>query len=274
MMSIQYLQFSLFLFLLNLLFLLGQDSALPPTPIPSTPSSSTNQITLLKWQYCASCKGTIELFTTLATNKIIEMQNNGIASGEELDVAPLVNNLCDLKYFDRYAPFMRYGCIKLLNDHTKEFLNTFAGDIASTQFSVSKGNIFSKTKEICVNIANACPDTMFISPSLKLRTECNGCKIIMNDLDIMKKVLPDHLRYNHEINQQLIESLCQSLGFNHQPYTWLEEICDEMIDENMKEILNIVNMRDQLASTKVNPKQTLADRVCEEIYSCDEQGEL
>jgi hypothetical protein len=112
----------------------------------------------------------IEIFSTLATNKIIEMQTKGLAVGEELDVAPLINSICDLEYFNRYAPFMRYGCMKLLEDHRVEFLKAWEGDIASTQFSTSKGNIFSKSKDICVNISLACPSSMFKAPEPKERS--------------------------------------------------------------------------------------------------------
>lgn len=115
---------------------------------PSSPSSPSKEITLSKWQYCVGCKATIEIFTTLATSKIVEMEQNGIASGEELDVAPLIKNLCDLAYFERFDPIIRYGCIKLLNDHKYDFLHSFEGDIASTSFSTSKSNIFSKSKQV------------------------------------------------------------------------------------------------------------------------------
>jgi hypothetical protein len=241
------------------------------------PNNPPNQVTLSKWQYCAGCKGTIELFTTLATNKIIEMQSKGISSGEELDVAPLLDTICDLGYYERYAPFMKYGCMKLLKDHQQEFLDTFNGDVVSTQFSISKGNIYSKTKEVCLNVAKACPSSMFASIPSQQRTECKGCMIIMDDLEMMKKVLPFHYRYgNQDINKQLLDSLCQSLGYNHQPYTWLEEICDELLDdEHLDDILKILNMRDQMyLNSKIHPKQTLSERICEEVFSCDSHSEL
>jgi hypothetical protein len=48
----------------------------------------------------------------------------------------------------------------------------------------------------------------------------------------MKKVLPPALSHGRQdINEQLVESLCQSIGFNHQPYSWLETTCDVMVDE-------------------------------------------
>jgi hypothetical protein len=231
-----------------------------------------SRVTLSKWQYCAGCRGTIELFTTLATNKIAEMQSNGVSSGEEMDVAPLLDTICDLSYYERYAPFMKYGCLKLLHDHQREFLDAFNGEVVSTQFSVSRGNIFSKTKEVCLNVAKACPSSMFASIPPKERTECRGCMIIMDDLELMKKVLPLHHRYgDQEINRQLVDSLCNSLGYNHQPYSWLEEICDELLDdEHVGGILKILNMRDQMyLNSKIHPKQTLAERVCEEVFSCD-----
>jgi hypothetical protein len=242
---------------------------------PQSSESPSKQVTLSKWQYCAGCKGAVEILTTLATNKIVEMEKSGNPSGGELDITPLVENLCDLSYYDRYDPFMRYGCLKLLQDHQQEFLSIFDGDVASVQFSVSKVNIYSKTKEICLNVAKACPTSMFTSPAPKDRTECRGCQIIVDDLETMKNVLPPHLKYgNEQVNRSLLESLCQSIGYGHQPYTWLEEICDEMVGDHLSKMTEILKIRDQLSVSNMIPKQTLSEKICGEIFSCEINSEL
>jgi hypothetical protein len=72
----------------------------------------------------------------------------------------------------------------------------------------------------------------------------------------------------------LLNSLCQSLGYGHQPYTWLEEICDEMVDEHLSEMGDILKMRDQLSVSGMIPKQTLSEKMCGEIFSCEMNSEL
>lgn len=91
----------------------------------------------------------------------------------------------------------------------------------------------------------------------------------------MKKILPIENRYgNNEINEQLLESLCNSIGFNHQPYSWLENTCDIMLEEHYDDILDIVTLRDKFLLSKMKPKDTLADKVCSKIFDCKSDNEL
>ena len=101
------------------------------------------------------------------------------------------------------------------------------------------------------------------------RTECRACETIIDDFEVMKNILKQEDRYgNNEINEQLLESLCNSLGFNHQPYGWLENTCDIMIEEYYDDILEIVTLRDKLHHSKIKLKETLSSKICSKIFNC------
>ena len=85
-------------------------------------------------------------------------------------------------------------------------------------------------------------------------------------------------------NTDVVESICSTLGYNHSPYTWIEDKCDEMIDDysgktclvllyNMStdDIVDKLNMRDYLTRNKMQPAASLSDKICGELYNCEAQ---
>ncbi len=38
-----------------------------------------------------------------------------------------------------------------------------------------------------------------------------------------------------DFEEVLEEGFCNGLGYNHSPYAWLENVCDEMIDDKLGE---------------------------------------
>ena len=107
-------------------------------------------ITLQKWQYCSGCKATVEILANLATREIVKMQEKGLPVGEELDISPLMDEVCSHHFLSAYQPFVEHSCHKLMSEHRNDFVDVFDGTDASSAFSTVKGNIHAKTKEVCV----------------------------------------------------------------------------------------------------------------------------
>ena len=45
-------------------------------------------------------------------------------------------------------------------------------------------------------------------------------------MEVMKAVTVD------QANSEVVENVCESLGYSHQPSAWMEEYCEEIVDEN------------------------------------------
>lgn len=84
----------------------------------------------------------------IATREIVKMQESGRPVGDDLDISPIVNEVCFHQHITQYQPFVRYACEKLMQDHRMDFLDTFEGTDASSSFSIVKGNVYHKTKEV------------------------------------------------------------------------------------------------------------------------------
>lgn len=87
-------------------------------------------VTITKWQYCLSCKETINLYVKLATEEISNMQKKGRPAMSTLEANQLAHFICDHKSFEPMQPWMKYGCMKLMEDHYLTFLEHFAGQVS------------------------------------------------------------------------------------------------------------------------------------------------
>jgi hypothetical protein len=114
------------------------------------PEKEKPVVTLQKWQYCAGCKATVEIFANLATKEIMKMQESGIPVGEDLNISPMMSEVCGHQFMEAYQPFVGHACGKLMNDHKQDFMDVFEGTDASSAFSTVKGNIYAKTKQVCM----------------------------------------------------------------------------------------------------------------------------
>lgn len=61
---------------------------------------------------------------------------------------------------------------------------------------------------------------------------CAACTLIANDIDTIKrsKNTTTSLRSILDSDEK---SFCDTLGYNHSPYGWLEDLCEEMLEERL-----------------------------------------
>ena len=58
------------------------------------------------------------------------------------------------------------------------------------------------------------------------RTKCNACYAISKDIEAAKFILKQPSK-----NGPIVEEVCENLGSNHLPYSWIETYCDEIMDD-------------------------------------------
>jgi hypothetical protein len=82
------------------------------------------------------------------------------------------------------------------------------------------------------------------------------------------------------------EGFCNKLGYNHQPYGWLESTCDEMVEEKigsinvffffcfcfifilLDDIIGVIKFHDRIMRTGLTPTETMPDMMCKEFFKC------
>jgi len=236
-------------------------------------AGSEDTYTLQKWEYCAGCKITVEHFFRQSSESIRQSQADKGRSTVEapmvFDLEPIVSNICMDEHFYNFVPEMTYACVKLIDSHKDVFLkyNEFDHvDDQKTAVMPTKSNFYKASKEICLDTAKACPKYMYPKKpiSQKDRTFCKACAATGECMEVMKAVT---VRQN---NHEVVENVCESLGFSHQPSGWIEDYCEEIVEDNEGAMVDILNHYD------FDNRVSVTTELCENLLGCSDgaRGDL
>ena len=80
----------------------------------------------------------------------------------------------------------------------------------------------------CVD-SNACTvDHVLLHNELKAKTRCDACKVIVKDVE---NELMWYAKPGKAVIASVIDSVCEKLKFRHRTSSFLEDTCDDLIDE-------------------------------------------
>lgn len=192
-------------------------------------------------EYCWGCQYTVQAMANLTETYFRKVQDLG--EQPTAQASEIAERMCDSKYFDRFLPFIRYSCMKILDDHSADFLLQFEGHVKMIR---AKNIMYERITSFCGEGIHACPTALpFDKKNSKYennhnlicsynilticfviydRTQCDACRVLAVDAESAYKTILGK-------PTQVIENVCRTLGYYHQPYVWLEEYCDEMMED-------------------------------------------
>jgi len=267
------------------------------TPIAATTADKGSEeepvpekVTIKSWEFCEGCKSTVNLFSKIFAKELGKMQRGGVPSFSSFEAASVVNLICDDEYFNQFVPAVRYSCINIMDNHREQFLRHFTGN-ASAVTVANKALVFSRKREICINDVAACSEAHFKSrkknasathvlnkkikekskKEVKKEVKCSACLSVGSDINMIYRLLKD--KNSKNIKERLEEDFCDSLGYNHSPYSWLESVCDEIVEEKINDVLDVFSFHNKVSRTGLTPSQTFPEMMCAEFYQCSNKEE-
>jgi len=217
-------------------------------------ATAENTINLQRWQYCAGCRAAVESFSARVfpiINEAIEVRGETAS----MDLEPYTEGICQTPSFQHYKEFVEHGCVNLMQSSKDMFLAAFSGEDLHEQAQKTnpgKGNFYKMSKEICTS-AMACPLSYFKSPApLDKRTKCDACSDIGDQMEWMKMIL-----FNPDQNRAIVQSVCNSLGYNYSPFAWMEEHCDDIMEDYDAGVLRILDKFNR------DPETAIPEEFCE-----------
>lgn len=241
------------------------------------------KVNISKQDFCYGCRETVNLYARRMSNALAEMQRKNVEGGGTLDGNALVVGMCDDSSLEVFQSNIKYACIKIMDDYRNHFLQVFQGEASSKSIMSSKGFLFEKKKKICVDEVKACPAHSFPpAPKPKSRNRCQACRMIANDLEISLGTYNASIISGKSGLKYLLEGkdsdsktpaqimgICNTLGYNNaSPYTWLEEACEDLMEEHSATIVDALHFRRQVLSTGMRPDDSFADSLCKELFNC------
>lgn len=194
------------------------------------------------------------------------MQSRNVKSGEVVNGYDIANYMCDTPFFADFKNYVKFSCIKILDEHRDSFLNEFVGS-GSVDLVVSKSKNYERARNICVNHVKACKPAMLDDAQPAKKNQCTACQTVAADFHRAFQAHNATSKAGKRLPASVaLGNVCRRLGNYHQPYIWLEEYCDEVTEDRGEQIADILRFREKVARTGMNPTTSVAEDICKELH--------
>jgi hypothetical protein len=193
-------------------------------------------VSITPMEYCEGCKITVELYIKLASKELTIMQEQGKIDGSPFEATDVINDICEDKYMNQYSSKVKYACIKVINEFETKFLESFVGTFSAATMK-SSNYIYERKKEICVDKTNSChPNYFNLSNLNKKKKKCGACRVVANDIETLMKLTSQLTTF-----EDIVDNSCYKLSLNHSPYIWMENYCEDILENHRETIVDVSN---------------------------------
>jgi hypothetical protein len=235
------------------------------------------EVSVSRYEYCHSCIAVVEQFHKAVEDIANSREFKRDVKNNEINGTEIAANLCDGEYFEHYTDQMRYGCYKLLQEHWNVVIGGMRGERARGE----RNRVLEHKRRACVE-TEACIGHMADKIKMNVlpeKSRCNACKAVVGDIDWLlfreKQKVPRRVRL-----AGLLEDICQDIAIRHDDSSYLEELCDDLIDgmigETLEEEYSIlvrsIKLRKSLEGGGLKLSLSLQEKVCEELGGYCEKG--
>lgn len=160
------------LWILTVSPILGEETNIEKDSRPS--------VTISKDQFCSGCLFTVQAYAEVSADTLANMQNNKIPAGNILNgmqsclvyiyfttnlfdifiAYETAVSICENEKFSMYNSYLKYSCMKILEESQEAFLTEFEGDV-SLDSVLSKRLMRDRSMNICHHRVKACRKDIF-----------------------------------------------------------------------------------------------------------------
>lgn len=225
-------------------------------------------VSISKSEYCQGCIETVNVYANRLVKGLQKYEANSVMQGSVFAAESVIKNICDDDHFDIINPSLKYSCIKIINDNSTSFMRNFEGKL-DKNFNQIKGMMFDLKKKVCYEDVKACNSQTFQMGNVdsKMRNKCTACAIVANDIDMSIKKNINNKKNKVKV-EDIVDNVCDTLGYNHSPYNWLEEYCENIVEDKRQIIIDASSFRRKLYNGHFKPDQTFSESLCEELFKC------
>ena len=236
------------------------------------------EVSLSRYEYCHSCIAVVEQFHKAVEDIAESPEFKRDVKNNEINGTEIASNLCDGDYFKHYTDEMRYGCYKLVGEHWNQVIGGMRGERNRGE----RNRVLEHKRMACVE-TEACIGHMADKIKRNVipqKTRCNACKAVVHDIDWLlfreKEPVPRRKRL-----AALLDQVCGDIAIRHDDSSYLEELCDDLIDamigdtleEEHSILVRSIKLRKSLEGGGLKLTLSLQEKVCEELGGYCKAGE-
>jgi len=235
-------------------------------------------VEITQWDYCHACITVVEQFNR-AVEDYAASREFRMSEDKNINGNKIADDLCNGTYYENYSDKMKWGCMKLLQDHYEAIIGGFRG----TRNAGERNVVLEHKRKGCVE-TKACIGHMadkLVSNQLPRKTKCEACKAVTTDIDNLlireKNPVPRRARLS-----DLLLDICGDISVRHDDPAYLETLCDDLIDDMIGESLSeensvlvrAIKLRKSLETSGLKLTKTLQNKVCSELQGYCEEADF
>ena len=225
------------------------------------------EVSISSGDMCVGCMSFVEDYHKELARKI-DWAHKHANSPEEatLDGAQIAREICNGDRFSHYKENIRWACTKLVNENWAEVVKPMAGKVSPSTVHERRA-VLEKKRTMCLHEkVKACKEKDFkLSRAEIKKSPCEACKAVVEDIEFVL-----HREKQTTSNKRLTEatdSLCSDIGMRHEATSYLEEVCDDILDDVQADVVTQIRLMEGLKRSGFNPSDSLSTKVCTEITS-------
>merc|ERR1711871_1899403 len=229
------------------------------------------KVEITQWDYCHACITVVEQFNR-AVEDYAASREFRMSEEKSINGNKIADDLCNGTYYEHYSDKMKWGCMKLLQDHYEAIIGGFRG----TRNAGERNIVLEHKRKGCVE-TKACIGHMadkLVSNQLPKKTKCEACKAVATDIDNLLVREKDPVPRKARLSDLLLD-VCGDISIRHDDPAYLETLCDDLIGESLSEensiLVRAIKLRKSLETSGLKLTKTLQSKVCSELQGyCDE----
>lgn len=191
-----------------------------------------------------------------------------------MDGYSIAKNMCGTAFGD-LAPWVKHGCIKLVQEKPQVVFGGMAGNRAFGE----RANVFTHRRSACVDAGACKPELPYLKDTLDEATPCGACRAVVRDVEAEVAL------FNKPTRAQVagvVERVCERAPYRHASPAFVQEYCADLIDDaqgtsltdDRGSLVGTIVLRQRLMNSGMRPSDKLEDRVCSDYTSyCDKSPE-
>jgi hypothetical protein len=229
-------------------------------------------VTITTGELCLGCMTLIEDFNKEVIDRMEWAHKHAGKKAEAtLDGGKIGREICGGERFGHYKESVQYACRKLVADNWKQIIKPMAGTISNRAVN-QKRKVLESKKTMCTHPeVKACTVNDFEKSSKVIKNEpCEACIAVVDDIEFL---LLRERTIKKERLSLVMDSLCPDIGMRHESTSYLEEVCEDILDDVKSDVVTQIQLHSSLTNSGFKPTHSLGAKVCREITSYCPSGE-
>jgi len=223
------------------------------------------EVTITSWQLCDGCQVAVQELGKAIAGEVDRLRRERTSVDTLLDGNAVVDALCDGAPIREYKEYVRWACMKLMQDHRVDILESIQGMVGG-QEEWLQGRILDHKLALCTDKCRGGVGMLAAegeATAARDRSRCSACKLTARALDARARRLRTA---SDEALVEVVEGVCETLNLDLRQAAWVQDTCFDMVDEATDALAGQLRLRLAMEAKGLHPSDDFPSKACNDVF--------